>query len=262
MSKAVSSTSDVHGTSKVTLITGASSGIGAGLALRYAKRGDRLILLARRQEKLMALAEELRGFGARVEVVAVDVTDREALEQKLTKACEILGPVDLLIANAGMGKPTPAKRFSAESFERTIAVNLVGAANCVDLVLPSMIERGRGQLVGIASLAAYRGLPASGAYCASKAGLRALFESLRIDLAKKPIAVTTICPGFVKTPMTDENKFSMPFLMELEPALDKIERAVDAGWSEYAFPFTLATIVRTARWLPNSIYDSIMRGKK
>ena len=99
MSKAVSSTSDVHGTSKVTLITGASSGIGAGLALRYAKRGDRLILLARRQEKLMALAEELRGFGARVEVVAVDVTDREALEQKLTKACEILGPVDLLIAN-------------------------------------------------------------------------------------------------------------------------------------------------------------------
>ena len=161
-----------------------------------------------------------------------------------------------------MGTPTPAKRFSAESFERVIAVNLVGVANCVAFVLPSMLERGCGQLVGIASLAGYRGLPGSGAYCASKAGVRALFESLRIDLARTPIAVTTICPGFVRTPMTDQNKFSMPFLMELEPALDKIERAIDAGWSEYAFPFTLATLVRTARWLPNSIYDSLMRGKK
>lgn len=246
---------------KVTLITGASSGIGAGLAIRRAKRGEDLILLARRAEKLEVLATEVRAFGVGVEVVAVDVADRNALESALDKACDKLGPIDLLIANAGLGIPTPAKRFDAADFERVVSVNLVGAANCIAYVLPSMLARNCGQLVGIASLAAYRGLPKTGAYCASKAGLLALFESLRIDLLKKSIAVTTICPGYIKTPMTDKNKFSMPFIMELEPALDKIERAIDAGWSEYAFPFTLATIVRIARWVPNSLYDKFMKGK-
>ena len=201
-----------------------------------------MILLARRQDKLAELAEEIRAVGAKVEVVAVDVTDRMP-ERNCRKRARV-GPIDLLVANAGMGTPTPAKRFSAESFERVIAVNLVGVANCVAFVLPSMIERGGGQLVGIASLAGYRGLPGSGAYCASKAGLRALFESLRIDLARTPIAVTTICPGFVRTPMTDQNKFSMPFLMELEP-LDKIERQL-MRVVRICLPFTLATIADSA----------------
>ena len=246
---------------KVALVTGASSGIGAGLALRQARKGHHIILMARRLDKLEALAQEIREIGCEVVVCAVDVTDREGVHREIERAVSVVGPVDLLIANAGMGIPTPAHRFDAADFERVVSVNLVGAANCVAAVIPSMIERGVGQLVCIASLAAYRGLPGSGAYCASKAGMLSLFESLRLDLSSSPITVTTICPGFIRTPMTAEQKFSMPFMMELEPAITKMDRAIERGVAEYAFPFPLSTIVRLARWLPNFMYDRGMGAK-
>jgi short-subunit dehydrogenase len=243
------------------LITGASSGIGAGLAIRQARKGHHIILMARRVEKLEALAEEIRTIGSEVVVCAVDVTDRDAVNAEIERAVSRVGPVDLLIANAGMGMPTPAHRFDAHTFERVVSVNLVGAANCVAAVMPSMIERQSGQLVCIASLAGYRGLAGSGAYCASKAGMRSLFESLRLDLAASPISVTTICPGFIRTPMTASQKFPMPFMMELEPALTKMDGAIERGVAEYAFPFPLANIVRLARWLPNFMYDWVMGAK-
>ena len=262
MSTVQTSLSAVQQSSRVTLITGASSGIGAGLARRLGQKGDDLILLARRADRLEALAEEIRAQGRRVEVLAVDVTERASLRAGLEQACERIGPVDVLVANAGLGTPTSAQRFSAEAFEKVIQVNLLGVANCVEAVLPSMLARGQGQLVGIASLAGYRGLPGSAAYCASKAGLRSFFESLRIDLNASPIDVTTICPGFIRTPMTENQKFPMPFLMDLEPAIDCIERAMRTRRSEYAFPFPLSTLVRLARWLPNRLYDGMMSGRK
>jgi short-subunit dehydrogenase len=261
MSKQDTALNTVKTGTKVALITGASSGIGAGLALRQARKGNHIILMARRIEKLESLAQEIRSLGCEVVVCAADVTDRDAVNAEIERAIALVGPVDLLIANAGMGMPTPAHRFDASTFERVVSVNLVGAANCVAAVIPSMIERGTGQLVCIASLAGYRGLPGSAAYCASKAGMRSFFESLRLDLVSSPITVTTICPGFIKTPMTDSQKLPMPFIMELEPALSKMDRAIERGVAEYAFPFPLSTIVRLARWLPNFMYDRVMGAK-
>ncbi len=124
-----------------------------------------------------------------------------------------------------------------------------------------MIERGAGQVVGIGSLAGYRGLPGSGAYCASKAGLAALFESLRLELRHVGVAVTLICPGFIRTPLTDRNRFPMPFLMELDVAANRIVKAIMRRDSEYSFPWQLAWIVRLARYLPNWLYDRVV-GKR
>ena len=121
-----------------------------------------------------------------------------------------------------------------------------------------MIEHGSGQIVGVSSLAGYRGLAGSAGYCASKAGLSALLESLRLEARAYGITVTTICPGFVKTPLTDKNTFSMPFLMELEPATEHMFRAIIQGRSEYAFPWTLASLVKGGRFLPNFLYDRMM----
>ena len=192
--------------------------------------------MARSLDKLEALAEDIRRMGVRVVVCAVDVTERQAVIDSVQRAVDSLGPIDLLIANAGMGIPTPAHRFDASVFERVVSVNLTGAANCLEAVLPAMIARDRGHIVSIASLAGYRGLPGSGAYCASKAGMRSLFESLRLDLSNTNVDVTTICPGFVKTPMTESQKFPMPFIMELDAAVERIERAIEKKRTEYAFP--------------------------
>lgn len=246
----------------VTLITGASSGLGAALAKRRASRGENLVLLARRKDKLEALASEIRDLGVKAFVCAVDVTDREAVLEAIREAVDLLGPIELLIANAGMGIPTPAHRFDASVFERVVRVNLTGAANCLEAVLPDMMSRDRGQIVSIASLAGYRGLPGSGAYCASKAGMRSLFESLRLDLSATNIDVTTICPGFVKTPMTESQKFPMPFIMELDTAVDMIDQAIEKKRTEYAFPFPLSTMVRLARWFPNWLYDALVARKR
>ncbi|MGB0646612.1 MAG: SDR family NAD(P)-dependent oxidoreductase [Bradymonadia bacterium] len=250
-----------HSTGKVTLITGASSGLGAALAKRRAERGENLVLMARRQEKLELLAEDIRNMGRLAFVCAVDVTERQAVLDAVKHAVDALGPIDLLIANAGMGIPTPAHRFDASVFERVVSVNLTGAANCLEAILPEMLARDRGHIVSIASLAGYRGLPGSGAYCASKAGMRSLFESLRLDLSGTNVDVTTICPGFVKTPMTESQKFPMPFIMELDAAVDLIDRAIEKKRTEYAFPFPLSTMVRLARWFPNWLYDALVARK-
>ena len=246
----------------VTLITGASSGLGAGLAKRRAKLGEHLILVARREAQLAQLVQEIKNDGGHAEYIVEDVCNFDSLRQKLDACVQKIGPIDKLIANAGIGQNTPAKRFDARVFARVLEVNLISVAYCVEYLLPSMLERNHGHLVGIASLAGYRGLPGAGAYCASKAGLISFFESLRLDLHQTQIQVTTVCPGFVKTPMTDKQKFHMPFLMELEPALDSIEGAIDRGATEHAFPWTLSSFVKLGRWLPNFAYDKFMQGRR
>ena len=152
MSTIESNIRDELSVTRVTLITGASSGLGAALAKRRAERGENLILMARRLDKLEALAEDIRRMGVRVVVCAVDVTERQAVIDSVQRAVDSLGPIDLLIANAGMGIPTPAHRFDASVFERVVSVNLTGAANCLEAVLPAMIARDRGHIVSIASL--------------------------------------------------------------------------------------------------------------
>jgi short-subunit dehydrogenase len=170
-----------------------------------------------------------------------------------------LGPIDVLIANAGIGPTRDASEVDPEEVSNVININVVGAVNSVAAVLPEMLSRGQGHLVAISSLASYRGLPKSAAYCASKAALSAFFESLRLDLEPKGIAVTIIHPGFIKTPLTAGREAQMPFLMELDDAVQKIVRAIEKRRKSYAFPWQLATIVRAGMVMPIWMYDRISR---
>ncbi len=248
--------------SNVVFLTGASSGIGSALALLMAADGDRLVLTARRIEPLKALVERIREAGGQAMAVPLDVTDRSAVLAAVKQTESEFGPVDILVANAGIGDPTPGDAFDAERFEKIVRTNLLGAAYCVEAVTPSMVERKTGQIVGIASLAAYRGLPGAAAYCASKAGLLEMLQSLRIDLKPHNVKVTTICPGFVKTPLTDRNEFKMPFLLDLDDGAERIYRGIRSESSEVSFPFPLASAARLARFLPNWAYDRIVAGRR
>jgi NAD(P)-dependent dehydrogenase (short-subunit alcohol dehydrogenase family) len=280
---------------KVVLITGASSGIGRGLALELARRGARIGLLARGTDTVQAVAaaagagarpssnvgsvhpvprsrlqevfseiesgrdsKSSSGAGQALELPA-NVRDANAVRAAADRLRKEFGRIDVLIANAGVAATTDASELDPEDIAKLLSVNVIGAVNSVAAVLPEMIERGSGQLVAISSLAAYRGLPKSAAYCASKAAVSAFFESLRLDLEPKGIAVTIIHPGFIKTPLTAGRKADMPFLMELDDAVEKIVRAIEKQKKSYAFPWQLATIVRAGMVMPIFMYDWISR---
>ncbi|MEE2789980.1 MAG: SDR family NAD(P)-dependent oxidoreductase [Myxococcota bacterium] len=246
---------------RITVVTGASSGLGRALSKRLAHAGDRVVVMARSKDKLESLVDEIERAGGHADAYAVDVSNREHVAETFKQVAAQIGAIECLVANAGIGAPTKVRAFDASTVEHIIRINLLGATYCIEAVLPWMIEQRRGQIVGVSSLASYRGLAGSGAYCASKAGLSALLESLRLEARSYGITVTTICPGFVRTPLTDKNTFKMPFLMELEPAVELMYRAIAQQRSEYAFPWTLASIVRSGRFLPNFLYDRLM-GKK
>jgi short-subunit dehydrogenase len=244
---------------KVVMITGASSGIGGALAVELAKRGAKLGLVARRAEALGEIAKAVEAAGSRALVLPADVRDADSLRKAAEKLRSDIGPVDVLIANAGVGPTRNGSDLDAVEVSNVININVVGAANSVAAVIPEMVARGQGQLVAISSLAGYRGLPKSAAYCASKAAVSAFFESLRIDLEPKGIAVTIIHPGFIKTPLTSGREAQMPFLMELDDAVKKIVRAVEKRKKSYAFPWQLASIVRAGMIMPIWMYDWIAR---
>lgn len=241
------------------MITGASSGIGGALAIELAQHGAKLGLVARRADALTEIADRAAGFGSQALVLSADVRDAASLQRATERLASELGPADILIANAGIGPTRDAVGIDAAEVSEVINVNVVGAVNSVAAVLPQMLARGQGHLVAISSLAAYRGLPKSAAYCASKAALSAFFESLRLDLELKGIAVTIIHPGFIKTPLTAGREAQMPFLMELDDAVQKIVRAIEKRKKSYAFPWQLATIVRAGMIMPIWMYDRISR---
>lgn len=241
---------------KVVLITGASSGIGRGLAVELARRGASVGMLARRRDLLEEAVDEIRAAGGRALALPADVTHAD---QVRAAACELrrkFGYIDVLVANAGVGGTTYAVDLCEKEVTKVIRVNVIGAVNSVTSVIPHMVQRGSGHLVAISSLAGYRGLPKSAAYCASKAGVSALFESLRIDLAHTGVDVSIIHPGFIKTPLTAGRK-RMPYLMELDDAVDKIIRVIEKRKKTYSFPWQLATIVRACMLMPIPLYDWI-----
>jgi short-subunit dehydrogenase len=244
---------------KVVMITGASSGIGGALAVELARRGASLGLVARRTDALTEVARSIETNGGSALVLPADVRDADTLSGVAGRLQSAFGPVDVLIANAGIGPTRDASELDAKEVSDVININVVGAANSVAAVVPQMVARGQGHLVAISSLAAYRGLPRSAAYCASKAAVSAFFESLRLDLEPRGIAVTIIHPGFIKTPLTSGRDAQMPFLMELDDAVQKIVRAIEKRKKSYAFPWQLASIVRAGMLMPIWMYDRISR---
>ena len=242
----------------MVLITGASSGIGEALAVEFGRRGASVGLLARRAEVLAEVARKVEAAGGRAFCVAVDVRDAEEVRAAAARVTEHFGRVDVLVANAGIGEITSARQFDIEVVTQVLSVNVLGALNSVAAVLPEMLARGSGQIVGISSLAAFRGFPGSGAYCASKAALSTFFESLRAELRPQNIYVTTIHPGFIDTPMTRGRVQKMPFLQNAERAARQMVDAIEARRRTYAFPWQLATIVRLLKWMPDALYDRML----
>ncbi len=247
---------------QVALITGAGSGIGRQFAFELAGQGAVIAAVDLRAEPLENLLTELkaRNYAGGWEIA--DVTDRIALQAAVTSLTRRLGPIELLIANAGIGLENPAVPFRAEDFGKQIQVNLQGVANSIEAVLPGMVERRRGQLVAISSVGAYRGLPLMAGYCAAKAGVVALMDSLRVELRRYNVYCTTICPSFVRTPMTERMarmvKGRLPGVLEVDDAVRRMVRAISKRKPFYAFPWLSWLQMALMRALPTRIGDWIV----
>jgi short-subunit dehydrogenase len=244
---------------QVAVITGASSGIGRELAKVLAAEGCKVGLIARRKEQLDALADQIRKSGGTAEIAAADVGDRAQIQGATAEIRRQLGPIDLLIANAGVGMPTLLDPVNIADVERMIRVNLLGTIYAIEAALPEMLQRRKGHLAAVSSLSAYKGLPGESGYCSSKAAVNSYMEGLRIHLRDKGIAVTTICPGFVRTPMTEINKFHMPWLLEADEAARRIVRALARRRKVYNFPWQTTLLMKLTRWLPDWVLFRMMQ---
>lgn len=239
------------------VITGASSGLGEHLAIELGRRGHSLGLVARRADLLETVAARVRETGAKAAIAVADVTDRAALRQAVDRLADQLGPVDIIVANAGAGGPTPASRMDAERITGQMRLNFDGVVFAFDAVLPQMLERGSGQLVAVSSIAAMRGLPPNGAYSASKAAVTSLCEAFGAELRPQGIAVTTIHPGFVRTPLTAKNKFPMPFLLDADKAARIMADGILAQRRRVDFPLPMTLLMSLVQMLPAFVYEPL-----
>lgn len=241
------------------LITGASTGIGRQLALDYAAQGADVWLLARSENRLRELAQELEARGGGGHVLVCDATDQEALLESLEQAQNQSGGFDLVIANAGWGgrMKYPGDR-NIHVFNQILDLNFKAAILTLEYFAFHMVQAKHGHLVGISSIAGFRGLPGSAPYSATKAALRTYLEALRFSTQYYGVKVTDIRPGFVRTPMTDKNKIPMPFMVEVEVASRKMRRAIQRGSKRFTFPWQMAMIVHLGMALPDFMYDWIV----
>jgi len=240
------------------IITGASSGIGAALAQCYAQRGAALGLIARRKTELELLAARL---SVPVRIYPADVRDAAALQAAATDFIARHGSPDIVIANAGVSTGTLTE-FPEDlaSFQEVIDINLIGMVRTFQPFVAAMRAAGRGSLVGIASVAGYRGLPGAAAYSASKAASISYLESLRVELAPSGVRVITICPGYIATPLTANNPYPMPFLLSADAAARKIAAIVERGKPFAVFPWQMAIVARLLHVMPRWLYDRVLSG--
>jgi short-subunit dehydrogenase len=245
---------------RAVVITGASSGLGAALAEAYAAPQTILGLLGRDRQRLGETADACEARGAGVRMAAIDVADAPAMAAWLAEF-DHDHPVELLVANAGTsaGPDTDSPSEGVETATRQVRVNLLGAINTVEPLLPALCRRGRGRVAVVASIAAYRGLPDSPGYCASKAGLRAYAEALRPRLATRGIGVTIVCPGFFDSPMTDRWEGPTPMLVSTEDAARVVKRGIDRGRRRVAFPWPLVFGLQFCDIAPAFVGDAILR---
>jgi short-subunit dehydrogenase len=243
---------------KTVVITGASSGIGKDLAVLLASHGANLALVARRQAMLEAAQAECKEAGGDAVSFVGDVTDADGMTRMRDAVLERWGVADIVIANAGVGGLNPGDNFSLDVHRKVVEINCIGLANTLIPFVPSMIERKAGHLVGISSLAAFRGLPNAGSYSSSKAAQMVFLESLRVDLRKHDVAVSCIHPGFVESEMTDHNDFFMPFKMSTRKSSELIARAIENRKASYLYPWQMRLVTAVNRNLPRFIYDTVV----
>lgn len=241
--------------SKIVLITGASSGIGKALALDFAKENCKLILLARRVELIHEYKLELNLPEGNLLVLKCDVSKKEEVAAAYQTIKESFGGVEVAILNSGVGHTVTVKNYNSAFAEETFAVNLFGIIYWVEQFLPDFVKNKNGIIVGVSSLADNRGFSGSGFYCASKAAVSIYLEGLRVELKRYGIKVITVKPGFVKTPMTDQNKFKMPLLMEPEQAAQIIINGIKKRKSVIQFPWQMVLLTRLVGLLPGKLYE-------
>jgi NAD(P)-dependent dehydrogenase (short-subunit alcohol dehydrogenase family) len=229
---------------KVTWVVGGSSGIGAAVARELVRRGATVAISARREEQLQDVA------GGDMLVLPADVTDAAAVAVAAARVRLELGPIDLAVLSAGFWKQMNPADWDTEVFDQHIRVNLTGMSNSIAAVLPGMLQRHRGVIAGIASVAGYRGLAGSEAYGATKAAQINLLESLRVHIARTGVHVTTVCPGFVRTDLTAGNPFRMPFIIDANQAARSICDGLERERTEIVFPTRMALLMKTARLIP------------
>ncbi|MEQ8397788.1 SDR family NAD(P)-dependent oxidoreductase [Thalassobaculum sp.] len=241
---------------RIVWITGASSGIGQALARRMAADGWTVAASARSVDALNALAAEPTAGSIRP--YPLDVTDHAACRTTAKAIEHDLGAIDTVVLAAGLHIPTVAKAFDVSGIRSLVDINLMGVVHCVDAVLPALIDRGGGRLAIVASVAGYRGLPSAAGYGATKAALINFAEALKFDLDHHGITTQVVCPGFVRTPLTDRNPFPMPFLMEVEDAAERLYRGLQGASFEITFPRRFALILKFLGILPDRLYFWLM----
>lgn len=246
---------------RTALITGASSGIGRGLAKQLAGQGTHVVACARREAELNSLLAEIEAAHGpgRARAVVLDVADAQATLQAVRQADAALDGLDLVVANAGVGAPPEVPAWSWEALGAACQINFVGAAATLTAALPQMVARRRGHLVGISSLASFGALPGAAAYCAPKAGLSMLLDCLRLDLRRSGVAVTAIHVGFVRTPMLDHARHPLPQLLEVDAAVAAMLARLPARPAEINLPQPLAVATRLFGHLPRPLRDLVLR---
>lgn len=248
--------------SRLVFITGASSGLGQALARRYYDAGYRLALTARRTAEVRAWGLANALSDKRYQVYDADVSSIDSIVAAGQACMAAQGLPDVVIGNAGIsiGMDT-AHRPDLDVMAQTFATNNTGVAATFHPFVAPMVARGTGTLVGIGSVAGIRGLPGHGAYCASKAALISYCESLRGELRPSGVQVVTICPGYIDTPLTRQNRYAMPFLMKADAFADKAFDTIQAGHSYRVIPWQMGVVAKLLRLLPNAVFDRALAGR-
>ncbi|MGA2296212.1 MAG: SDR family NAD(P)-dependent oxidoreductase [FCB group bacterium] len=249
---------------KRILITGASKGIGKALSLEYAKRSCEILLLARSVDEIEKISAQINNSGASAYFKECDVTKHEEVKAAVDFAVEKMGGVDIAILNAGVSRRQNPDSSFLNDYRFIFETNVFGILNGLNCLLPLMKEQGQGIIAGVSSLSDFRGLNGYGAYNSSKIAVSTILESLRLEHKNSGIRIITIRPGFVRTPMTANNKFYMPFLMDAEVAAKIIINGIERGKKRISFPLTLTFASYLAKTLPGAIYEGIIGtfGKK
>jgi NADP-dependent 3-hydroxy acid dehydrogenase YdfG len=240
---------------KVIWITGASSGIGKAVAIKFAENGWTVAASARREK----LLNELKQINENIHPFPLDVTDIKKCKLMASNIINQFKTIDICLFGTGMHDPKSEKKFNLDKIREIMEVNYFGTMNSINSIYDFFSEKKNGQISIISSVAAYRGLPAAGAYCASKAALTSFAESLNFDMQKKNVRVSLISPGFIKTPMTDQNDFSMPMIKSPEFAANEIYKGLTIKKKfEIHFPKAFTYFLKFLQVIPNGIYFKII----
>ena len=247
---------------RLVLITGASSGLGQALARYYLDQGWRLALVARRAEVIKSWLGPLDISADRYEIYSADVADPPAMQRVAQDCMARQGVPDVVIANAGISIGVDTSRpEDLAVMAQILNTNVLGVAATLGPFVQAMVARGSGTLVGVGSVAGIRGLPGHGAYCASKAAVISYCESLRGELRSTGVKVVTLCPGYIATPLTQNNSYSMPFLMQPENFAEKAAQAIQVGSSYRVIPWQMGVVAKLLRLLPNALFDKAFAGR-